>query len=60
MGSIFSKKVWRVLSSVCGTLLAVVVGFTVWSAGYRQLISGAIGGETSKVIKVEDGEEQDS
>lgn len=60
MGSIFSKKVWRVLSSVCGTLLAVVVGFTVWSAGYRQLISGAIGGETSKVIKVEDGEEQDT
>ena len=60
MGSIFSKKVWRVLSSVCGTLLTVVVGFTVWSTGYRQLISGAIGGETSKVIKVEDGEEQDT
>lgn len=60
MGSIFNKKVWRVLSAVCAGLLAVVLGFTAWATNYRQLVSAAIGGSTSKVVEADTGEEQDT
>ena len=60
MGTIFTKTVWRVLASVCICLLAIVLGFTAWATNYRQLVSGAIGGETSKVVKDESSEEQDT
>lgn len=60
MGKIFGKKIWRVISAVGVPLLAIVVSFTVWATGYRSLISGYIGGETSKVIKGDDDEDIDT
>lgn len=56
----FGKKIWRVLSAVCGCLLAVLIALTFWATSYKSLVCSAIGGTTSKVINTEEDEETDT
>lgn len=45
-----SGKLWKWLFACTSFLLAVVYGFTIGAQGYRTLLCGVIGGETSQVI----------
>lgn len=50
------QKVWKWLFACASFLFAVVYGFTIGAQGYRNLICGVIGGETSKIVS--DGDTQ--
>ena len=42
---------WRIVSAVCGTLTAPLIGFTAWANSYQSLVCSVIGGQTSKIVK---------
>ena len=54
------SKLWRTLAAVFGCLLAPVIAVSAWASTYPSIVSSAIGGTTSKVVKSEANENVDT